>query len=67
MYKRQGVVSVVTGKSCGSQAEVNVLYNIQVRGRINALLLQNVFKDHFRHAPGAAQHDELFTVVPAAA
>ena len=49
-FKFHTELSLPSCESRGCRAKVNAPVNIQILIRINPLLLQNIFKDHLRHA-----------------
>ena len=48
------ICRIISCKSSRSSAEVNALVNRQIFLRVKAILLQNIFKYHFRHATFAS-------------
>ena len=59
------IISLAFGKCGGSGSEVDILVDLQIRSRIDAVFLQDILKDHLRHAAFAAAEDQMpFQVIP---
>lgn len=51
-------VALSAGKCGSSGTEINALVDIEVGFGVDIVFLENIFKDHFGHAAGSAQHYE---------
>lgn len=58
-FKFHSEVTLSSGKSGSSGAEINTLVNVHILLWIKTVLFQDIFKYHFRHAAGAPAQNIL--------
>ena len=64
-FEFNGKIALAFGECGRCGTEVDILVDLKVCGRINAVFLQDILKDHLRHAAFPAAEDEMpFQVIP---